>query len=54
MLRKTFFLDEEQITFLENLPGTISEHIRQAINDYQKKQQKVSSSSSERGVKDEK
>ena len=47
MIRKTFFLDKEQIDFLKSLPGTSSEHIRQAINEYKKKQQNVSASQSQ-------
>ena len=37
MKRVSLFLDESQIKALENLPGTSSEHVRQAINDYLKK-----------------
>jgi len=48
MIRKTFFLDKEQIDYLESLPGTSSEHIRQAINDYKEKHQNVSASESKR------
>ena len=48
MIRKTFFLDKEQIDYLESLPGTSSEHIRQAINDYKEKQQNISASESKR------
>ena len=50
MIRKTFFLDKEQINFLESLPGTSSEHVRQAINDYKNKlkHQNVSASQSVR------
>ncbi len=34
MRRFNFFLDEERIDFLEKLPGTISEHIRRAIDEF--------------------
>lgn len=49
MIRKHFYLDQEQIDFLKSLPGTVSEHIRQAINDYKEKRINVSASESKRG-----
>lgn len=33
-------LPEDQVTFLESLPGTESEHLRAAIRDYMKKKMK--------------
>jgi hypothetical protein len=46
VLRKAFFLDQEHIDFLENLPGTASEHVRRAIDDYKAKRINVSASES--------
>lgn len=51
MIRKTYFLEQEQVDFLKSLPGTESEHLRQAINDYKKKQENVSASQSKGGAK---
>jgi len=48
MVRKAFFLDQEQIDFLESLPGTASEHVRQAINQYKERYFNTSASESKR------
>ncbi len=34
MRRVNHFLDVKQVEFLEDLPGTISEHIRRAVEQY--------------------
>lgn len=34
MIRKHFFLREDQIRFLENLNGSTSEHVRIALDNY--------------------
>jgi hypothetical protein len=34
MVRRTFNFTEKQINFLKKLPGTISEHIRRALDEY--------------------
>jgi Tfp pilus assembly PilM family ATPase len=50
MVRKHFYLTEEQIQALQSLGGTLAEHIRRAIDDYLAKMQKVNvSASSSRG-----
>ena len=49
MLRRDVYLTEEQDNFLCKLAGTISEHIRRAIDDYiEKLTKKVSASQSKR------
>lgn len=55
MIRVNFLLDESTFNFLKNLPGTISEHIRRAINEYidKIKAQQISASQSERREKNE-
>lgn len=40
MIRKNYLIPEDQVAFLESLPGTASEHLRAAINDYMMKKQK--------------
>jgi Tfp pilus assembly PilM family ATPase len=54
MIRKHFYLTEEQIQALHSLGGTLAEHIRRAIDEYLAKRQKVnvSASSSKGGVID--
>lgn len=37
MLKRTYFLTEEQVRFLESLPGNASENLRRAIDDYEQK-----------------
>lgn len=34
MVRKDYKIREDQVTFLESLPGNASEHIRAALDDY--------------------
>ena len=34
MNRKDIYLTDEQVTFLEKLTGTVSEHVRRAIDHY--------------------
>ena len=48
MKRFNVFLSEDQISYLKSLVGTISEHIRHAVNEYidRKKNLNVSSSQS--------
>ena len=47
MVRKHFYLNQEQITALHNLGGTLAEHIRRAIDEYLLKRLNVSASLSE-------
>jgi len=51
--RFDFFINEEQVKLLKNLPGNVSEHIRRAIYEYLQKlsEANVSSSASKRGDK---
>ena len=51
MKRINFFIDEQILERLTSLPGTLSEHIRQAIYDYLLKLQKqnISGSTSNKG-----
>lgn len=37
MVRRDLLLSEEQIKYLQGLEGTVSEHIRRAIDEYIKK-----------------
>ena len=56
MIRINFLIDESTYSFLKSLPGTMTEHIRRAIDEYIKKirkAQKVSASQSERRVKND-
>lgn len=48
MVRKEFYIEEDQIEFLSTLPGTVSEHIRIAIDEYidRKKREKLQVSES--------
>jgi hypothetical protein len=48
-----FYIDEGMLEHLEALPGTLSQHIREALYQYLLKlsQQSVSSSKSEKGGK---
>lgn len=50
MKRINIYLSEEQLEILENYPGTVSEHIREAIDLWieKKKNLKVTISPSER------
>jgi hypothetical protein len=52
MKRIDFFLDDNQSTFLATLPGTVSEHLRRAVDEYVERKQssKVSGSLSNKGV----
>ena len=34
MERVNFFLSPEKVSFLKSLPGTMTEHIRRAIDEY--------------------
>ena len=34
MVRKHLYFDKSQIDFIESLPGTFAEHVRQAVNNY--------------------
>ena len=34
MVRKNFFIEQEQIDLLNSLGGTIAVHVRRAIDDY--------------------
>ena len=34
MVRKHFLLSNDQIRFLQHLPGTTTEHVRRALDDY--------------------
>jgi hypothetical protein len=34
MIRKHITLELSQLTFLSELPGTVSEHVRRAIDEY--------------------
>ena len=34
MVRIDILITKEQFSFLKNIPGTVSEHIRRAIDDY--------------------
>ena len=47
MERVDFLLDETQLKFLKKLPGTLSEHIRTAINNYIRKIQSEGMSASQ-------
>lgn len=54
MVRKNYYIREDQIDFLNSLPGVVSEHIRIAIDLYQKQKLKYASSSpSRKGGKNE-
>lgn len=53
MVRKHFFLDQDQIDFLESLPGTASEHLRSAINEFRERHRSTSASQSKRGDNNE-
>lgn len=55
MIRINFFLTEKQLDFLKDLPGTVSENIRIAVNEYiQKlKGENVSASQSKVGELDD-
>lgn len=48
MKRINFFIDLTSLELLKGLPGTLSEHIRQAIRDYLRKTITVGASSSKR------
>lgn len=37
MIAKNYRIREDQIAFLDNLPGNASEHLRAAIDDYMEK-----------------
>lgn len=37
MLRKIYFVREDQHDFLKSLPGSAAEHVRRAIDDYKVK-----------------
>lgn len=47
MIRRHFYLNQEQIDFLKKLPGNISEHIRRAIDDYIEKLKAFNASASQ-------
>lgn len=49
MIRVNFFLSQKQLDFLKDLPGTVSENIRIAVNEYISKlrSRNVSASKSE-------
>lgn len=51
MVRKHFYLTEEQEKFLKSLPGTMAEHLRKALDEYIEKKQNlnISASSSMKG-----
>ncbi len=51
MKRVDFYIEDRKIEFLKKLPGTLSEHLRRATDDYveKKKNINVSSSSSKKG-----
>ena len=51
MVRFNFLIDEGMLEHLKSLPGTVTEHIRQAIYDYLQKMHVINSASSE-SVKD--
>lgn len=44
-----FLIDETMLEHLKSLPGSVTEHIRQAIWDYLRKKQNISSSLSKEG-----
>jgi len=37
VIRKAVFLDQDQIDFLESLPGTLSENVRRTINEFKER-----------------
>lgn len=41
-------MEQEQIDFLRNLPGTVAEHVRQAVNEYIEKKRGLPASSQSR------
>lgn len=43
MIRLNIYFEEEQVDELEVLPGTVSEHVRKAVDDYLKKMRPQSS-----------
>ena len=47
MVRFNFFIDEAMLEHLEVLPGTVTEHIRQALYDYLLKLQTHNASASQ-------
>jgi len=51
MRRIDVYLDESWISYLKKLPGTFSEHIRQAVNNYMiyLENAKISASLSKKG-----
>jgi len=50
MRRIWFYIKEDQLNFLENLPGTVAEHIRRAIDDLiEKKTPQAITSPSKKG-----
>jgi len=34
MVRVNLFLDEKRVDYLKNLPSTLSEHLRNAVDEY--------------------
>ena len=34
MIRKHFYISQEELDYLKKLPGTVSDHIRRAISEY--------------------
>ena len=53
MKRINLYISEDQLQFLEDYPGTISEHVREAIDDWmaKKKNLNVSISPTKGGIK---
>ena len=53
MIRMNLLMDQDTVSFLKSLPGTVSEHIRRAIDEYIEKikSQKISASQSKKGGK---
>lgn len=51
MRRIDVYITENQLSFLSTLPGTISEHVRRALDDYIQKMRvaKASASKSKKG-----
>jgi len=46
MKRYNFFLEQDQVDFLDKLPGTVSEQIRRAINEFIERQKNKNISAS--------
>ena len=53
VIRKAVFLDQDQIDFLESLPGTLSENVRRTINEFKERFISFDTSASESKRKEE-